>query len=81
MLRSILTFDKIGRFSSQSLIFLRPSTFDPLQVVYNLLSVAHNARIRVKTYTDELAPIDSATEVFNAANWMEREVWDMFGVR
>jgi len=50
------------------------------EVVYNLLSVANNARIRVKTYTDELGPIDSATPVFNAANWMEREVWDMYGV-
>ena len=50
------------------------------EVVYNLLSVANNARIRVKTYTDELGPVDSATEVFNAANWMEREVWDMYGV-
>jgi NADH dehydrogenase (ubiquinone) Fe-S protein 3 len=50
------------------------------EVVYNLLSVANNARIRVKTYTDELGPVDSACEVFNAANWMEREVWDMYGV-
>ena len=48
------------------------------EVVYNLLSVANNARIRVKTYTDELGPVDSATDVFNAANWMEREVWDMY---
>jgi NADH dehydrogenase (ubiquinone) Fe-S protein 3 len=50
------------------------------EVVYNLLSVANNARIRVKTYTDELGPVDSACGVFNAANWMEREVWDMYGV-
>ena len=44
------------------------------QLVYNLLSVTYNARIRVKTYADELTPIDSATAVFSSANWLEREV-------
>ncbi|XP_054714017.1 NADH dehydrogenase [ubiquinone] iron-sulfur protein 3, mitochondrial-like [Uloborus diversus] len=50
------------------------------EIVYNLLSLRYNARIRVKTYTDELTPIDSATEVYKAADWYEREIWDMFGV-
>lgn len=40
----------------------------------------YNSRIRVRTYTDELTPIDSACEVYKAANWYEREVWDMYGV-
>ena len=39
-----------------------------------LLSLRYNARIKVKTYTDELTPIDSATTVFAGANWYEREV-------
>lgn len=34
----------------------------------------------MKTYTDELTPIDSANDVFKAANWYEREIWDMYGV-
>lgn len=51
-----------------------------MQVIYNLLSLRYNSRIRVKTYTDELTPLDSACEVFKAANWYEREIWDMFGV-
>jgi NADH dehydrogenase (ubiquinone) Fe-S protein 3 len=50
------------------------------EIVYNLLSLRYNSRIRVKTYTDELTPIDSVNEVFAAANWYEREIWDMFGV-
>lgn len=50
------------------------------EIVYNLLSLRYNSRIRVKTYTDELTPIDSANSVFKAANWYEREIWDMFGV-
>lgn len=50
------------------------------ELVYNLLSLRYNARVRVKTYTDELTPVDSANDVFKAANWYEREIWDMFGV-
>lgn len=44
------------------------------QIVYNLLSLRYNSRIRVKTYTDELTPVDSAVPVHIAANWYEREV-------
>ncbi|KAF4521356.1 hypothetical protein B566_EDAN006945 [Ephemera danica] len=50
------------------------------EVVYNILSLRYNSRIRVKTYTDELTPLDSCNEVFKAANWYEREIWDMYGV-
>ena len=46
----------------------------PRQVVYNLLSLHHNQRIRVRTYVDELEAIDSVVPIFNAANWYEREV-------
>lgn len=50
------------------------------QIIYILLSIPFNSRIRVKTYTDELTPIDSITGIFEGANWYEREVWDMYGV-
>lgn len=49
-------------------------------VVYNLLSVQQNNRIRVKVATDEQTPVPSATSVFPSANWFERETWDMYGV-
>ena len=55
----------------------RPDRFD---VVYNLLSLTHNQRIRVKVHTDEETPVPSVTGVFNCANWWEREAWDLFGV-
>ena len=42
--------------------------------------MTHNNRIRVKLRTDEDMPVDSVTPLFKAANWWEREVWDMFGV-
>ncbi|XP_021697980.1 NADH dehydrogenase [ubiquinone] iron-sulfur protein 3, mitochondrial isoform X2 [Aedes aegypti] len=57
-----------------------PSRQYRFEVIYNILSLRYNSRIRVKTYTDELTPIDSVNEVFKAANWYEREIWDMYGV-
>ncbi|XP_010369430.1 NADH dehydrogenase [ubiquinone] iron-sulfur protein 3, mitochondrial isoform X1 [Rhinopithecus roxellana] len=57
-----------------------PTRQNRFEIVYNLLSLRFNSRIRVKTYTDELTPIESAISVFKAANWYEREIWDMFGV-
>jgi len=49
-------------------------------VVYDLLSLTFNSRIRVKTYTNEVTPINSIVSVFKNANWWEREIWDMFGI-
>lgn len=57
-----------------------PSKPFRFEVVYNLLSLRYNSRIRVKTYTDELTPIPSICNIFVAADWYEREIWDMFGV-
>jgi len=57
-----------------------PSRANRFEIVYNLLSIRFNSRIRVKTYTDELTPVDSVNDIFKAANWNEREVWDMYGV-
>ena len=55
----------------------RKSRFD---IVYHLLSVRKNRRIRVKIETDEATPVPSAVQVFPAANWYEREAYDMFGI-
>jgi NADH-quinone oxidoreductase subunit C len=49
-------------------------------VVYHLLSLHHNARVRVKVETDETTPVPSVVEVFPTANWFEREAWDMYGI-
>jgi NADH-quinone oxidoreductase subunit C len=52
----------------------------PLEVVYNLFSIARNERVRLKAGLAESESIDSVTDVWPAANWMEREVYDLFGV-
>lgn len=50
------------------------------EVVYHLLSLTQNQRIRVKLDVAEDEPVPSATGVFKAAGWYERETWDMFGI-
>ena len=55
----------------------REKRFD---VVYHLLSPYKNARIRVKVAADEATPVPSAVDVFPAADWFERETFDLYGV-
>jgi len=52
----------------------------PLEVVYNLLSIKRNERVRLKVGTTEKGSVPSVTSVWPSANWMEREVYDLFGV-
>ena len=51
------------------------------EVIYNLCSLAHRYRIRVKTRVAENQEVPTAISVWPAANWAEREVFDMFGVK
>jgi NADH-quinone oxidoreductase subunit C len=57
-----------------------PDRAERFDVIYNLLSLRHNQRIRVKLSTDEDTPVPSITGVYTVANWFEREIWDLFGV-
>lgn len=50
------------------------------EVVYNLLSVNYNQRIRLRCSLNAFATISSITSVFANANWWEREAWDMYGI-
>jgi NADH-quinone oxidoreductase subunit C len=57
-----------------------PAREQRFDVVYHFLAPHHNRRIRVKVRTDEVTPVPSLIEVFPAANWYEREAYDMYGV-
>lgn len=57
-----------------------PEREERFDVVYHLLSMNQNLRIRVKLTASEDTPVPSVSEVFSCANWFEREVWDMYGV-
>ncbi|MEZ5690317.1 MAG: NADH-quinone oxidoreductase subunit C [Rickettsiales bacterium] len=50
------------------------------EVVYMLLSLKKNKRLRVCVVTDEETPIPSVVSIYSSASWFEREVWDMYGV-
>lgn len=51
------------------------------EVVYHLLSLAKNLRVRVKVAVAEDVAVPTVMPVYAAANWYEREVWDMFGIK
>lgn len=57
-----------------------PDRKERFEVVYHLLSMTRNARVRVKLTTDEFQPVPSAVGVFPCADWFEREAFDMYGM-
>ena len=57
-----------------------PEREERFEVVYHLLSVTKNHRLRVKVMTDEVKPVPSVTGIWPVAGWLEREVYDMYGV-
>jgi len=57
-----------------------PERAERFDVVYNLLSVSLNQRVRVIVTTDEATPVPSVYTVWPVATWWEREAWDLFGI-
>lgn len=57
-----------------------PSDTQRFQIVYNLLSLTMNTRLRIRLRVDSKTDVPSVTGVFQAASWYEREIWDLFGV-
>ena len=57
-----------------------PEREERFDVVYHLISMNRNDRIRLKVRAGEETPVPSVTEVYPCADWFEREVWDMYGV-
>ncbi|MES2253306.1 MAG: NADH-quinone oxidoreductase subunit C [Pseudomonadota bacterium] len=57
-----------------------PGRTQRFEVVYHLLSLSQNIRLRIKINVEEGSSVPSTTQVFNCANWYEREVWDLFGI-
>jgi NADH-quinone oxidoreductase subunit C len=68
-----------GRGVSRDLPEMNPQS--RFAAVYHLLSIAHNVRLRVKTFLDADRPIvDSVVGIWASANWFEREAFDLFGI-
>lgn len=57
-----------------------PEKRNRFEVIYHLLSTTYNSRITLTTSINEIMEINSITHLYKAAHWLEREVWDMFGI-
>lgn len=57
-----------------------PDRAERFEIVYSLLSLRQNHRIRVKIAANEETLVPTTTEIFDTAGWLEREVWDMYGI-
>lgn len=76
---SELAFDFLSDLTAVDYLGKKNPRFE---VVYHLLSLGRNRRLRVKVpVPEDLPEVDSLTPLWKAADWMEREVWDMFGIR
>jgi NADH dehydrogenase (ubiquinone) Fe-S protein 3 len=49
-------------------------------VVYDLLSLTYNTRLRVKVFVNEITSVNSIVDIYTNGDWWEREVWDMYGI-
>lgn len=56
------------------------NTFYRFSVVYDLLSLTYNTRLKIKIFLNELSFLSSSTSIFINSNWWEREIWDMYGI-
>ena len=57
-----------------------PTKENRFELIYCLLSTKYNSRIKIKTVVDEFTPVESIVDLYQSANWLEREVWDMNGI-
>jgi NADH-quinone oxidoreductase subunit C len=68
----------------QSVVMDESDSFDPRRfaVVYHLLSLKNNARLRLRVFTGSSNPplVDSVVDIWNSANWFEREAFDLYGI-
>jgi NADH-quinone oxidoreductase subunit C len=75
---SQLAFDLLSDVTAVDYLPRRPR----FEVVYHLYSLGHNQRVRIKAPVEEGdASIASVVPLYASANWMEREVWDLYGIR
>ncbi len=82
----LLRFEQLTDLCAVDYLTYRRESPSPWQgprfaVVYHLLSLAHNRRVRLRCFLDDEPPrVDSVVEVWPAANWFEREAFDLFGI-
>ena len=83
--KTLMFFKDNPSFNMLSLIDLiaidYPNEEKRFTLIYNLLSVSKNFRVKIKTKVAEDTAVTSVSDIFPSANWYEREIWDLFGIR
>lgn len=85
ILKSILNILKLHfKFNFKSLVFISgvdyPENKNRFKIVYEILSLKFNSRLRLKVSVNEINAVYSIKTVFKSAVWWENEIWDMFGI-
>jgi NADH/F420H2 dehydrogenase subunit C len=57
-----------------------PQKTKRFEIIYNILSIRFNVRLKIKVNMNELQSVSSLVSIYKAAGWLEREAWDMFGI-
>ena len=57
-----------------------PEKYYRFSLIYELLSIKYNSRLRIKTMVNEISPLDSIEKIYKGASWWESEIWDMLGI-
>jgi NADH/F420H2 dehydrogenase subunit C len=57
-----------------------PQKQNRFKIIYNFCSIKYNLRLKLTSFVCEISPVDSITVPFKNANWLEREIWDMYGI-
>jgi NADH-quinone oxidoreductase subunit C len=85
ILKTLMFFKDNPSFNMHTLIDFTavdyPNEEKRFLLIYNLLSVSKNFRIKIKSWVSGDKPVSSVTDIFPCANWYEREAWDLFGIR
>lgn len=84
-LLDVLFFLKNSTYSQFTILtdivaYDRPGCSERFTLIYNLLSVKYNTRFFLTLYVSELGSVPSVNKLYPSSNWMEREVWDLFGI-
>lgn len=80
-LKQGLSFEMLMDLFGMDYLKWEPPIPERFAVIYNLYSISQKKRMRVKAYVPESKPeIDSIWDIYKAANWFEREAYDMFGI-
>ena len=84
LLSAMTTFRDDPRFAFEQVMDICgvdwPERTERFDIVYNLLSVSLNQRLRLIATTDEGTPVESVHTIWPAATWWEREAWDLYGI-